>query len=136
MSIGIEVLAGKSKKLLVGGKYCQQDIVVSSPPSAEGDISRALGDIIAFQKELLGVITFSIDGVSYEAKEGMTWAEWVDSEYNTIGAYPDGSYISIEKDNDTLDLFYGLTEDFVYEIATVNDTISSGHNYTFEEGWS
>ena len=28
------------------------------------------------------VIEFTIDGVKYEAKEGMTWREWVNSEYN------------------------------------------------------
>lgn len=31
-----------------------------------------------------GIITFTIEGVSYYAEEGMTWEEWVNSEYNTI----------------------------------------------------
>ena len=30
-------------------------------------------------------ITFTIDGTSYTALEGMTWAEWCESEYNTGG---------------------------------------------------
>lgn len=30
---------------------------------------------------------FTINGTSYQAKEGMTWAEWVNSEYNTKGFY-------------------------------------------------
>ncbi len=30
-------------------------------------------------------ITFTIDGTSYTAIDGMTWAEWVDSTYNTDG---------------------------------------------------
>ena len=29
------------------------------------------------------LITFTIGGVQYQAEEGMTWGEWVDSEYNT-----------------------------------------------------
>ena len=29
------------------------------------------------------LITFTIDGTSYQAEEGMTWGEWVDSKYNT-----------------------------------------------------
>lgn len=33
------------------------------------------------------LISFTIDGTSYQAEEGMTWAEWVASSYNTIGAY-------------------------------------------------
>lgn len=32
-----------------------------------------------------GQISFTIDGVTYLADEGMTWAEWVASEYNTDG---------------------------------------------------
>ena len=29
------------------------------------------------------LISFTIDGVSYQAEEGMTWDEWVSSSYNT-----------------------------------------------------
>lgn len=29
-----------------------------------------------------GLITFTIDGVEYQAEEGMTWEEWINSEYN------------------------------------------------------
>ena len=32
------------------------------------------------------LITFTIGGTTYQAIDGMTWAEWVDSDYNTIGA--------------------------------------------------
>lgn len=31
------------------------------------------------------LITFTIDGTTYQAMNGMTWGEWVDSEYNTGG---------------------------------------------------
>jgi hypothetical protein len=31
------------------------------------------------------LISFTIDGTSYQAAEGMTWGEWVASEYNTGG---------------------------------------------------
>ena len=31
------------------------------------------------------LIRFTIDGTTYLAEEGMTWGEWVDSEYNTDG---------------------------------------------------
>lgn len=33
------------------------------------------------------LISFSIDGVNYFAEEGMTWEEWVNSEYNTDNYY-------------------------------------------------
>lgn len=31
------------------------------------------------------LITFTIDGTSYQAEDGMTWAEWCESDYNTGG---------------------------------------------------
>ena len=31
------------------------------------------------------LISFTVAGTSYQAEEGMTWAEWVDSEYNVDG---------------------------------------------------
>ena len=33
------------------------------------------------------LISFTIDGIKYRAEEGMTWKEWIDSEYNTSGCY-------------------------------------------------
>ncbi len=54
-----------------------------------GDIETALDGIIAIQNGLIGDIAFSIDGVIYTALVGMTWGEWCDSEYNTIGAHID-----------------------------------------------
>ena len=33
----------------------------------------------------LELITFTIDGTSYQAEEGMTWEQWVNSSYNTGG---------------------------------------------------
>ena len=37
------------------------------------------------------MINFTIDGTPYQAEEGMTWAEWIDSASNTIGLYLMGS---------------------------------------------
>ena len=43
------------------------------------------------------LISFTIDGVSYQAEEGMTWGEWGDSEYDPsghwFGGYFDGYYL-------------------------------------------
>ena len=33
------------------------------------------------------LITFTIDGTEYQAEEGMTWGEWVESEYNNTDKY-------------------------------------------------
>lgn len=40
------------------------------------------GALYVLEAEL---ITFTIDGTEYQAEDGMTWAEWVESEYNTGG---------------------------------------------------
>jgi hypothetical protein len=37
----------------------------------------------------VNIITFMIKGVEYQAKDGMTWGEWINSEYNTDGYYTD-----------------------------------------------
>lgn len=46
------------------------------------------------------LITFTIDGTTYQAEEGMTWGEWVDSSYNN-GVYvldSGGLYIELASD--------------------------------------
>lgn len=54
-----------------------------------GCIETALDSIIAIQNGLIGDIAFRINGEIYTALVGMTWGEWCDSEYNTVGAYVD-----------------------------------------------
>lgn len=39
------------------------------------------------------LIDFTIGGTAYQAESGMTWGEWVESEYNTDGAHIDGVQI-------------------------------------------
>ena len=40
------------------------------------------------------LINFTIDGTAYQAEEGMTWQEWVNSSYNTDGYYVLGNIIN------------------------------------------
>ena len=46
------------------------------------------------------LITFTIDGTEYQAEEGMTWEEWVASEYNTgtFECKSNSNYISYKYD--------------------------------------
>lgn len=44
------------------------------------------------------LISFTIDGTTYQAEEGMTWKQWVESDYNT-GNYQATTY-HIVKDGD------------------------------------
>lgn len=57
-----------------------------------GNIEQALDAILAIQKELMPkpiTIVFTILDTEYTATEGMTWTEWIDSEYNIDGFYID-----------------------------------------------
>ena len=36
-------------------------------------------------------ISFTIDNVTYQAEEGMTWSQWAESAYNTIDIYDAGT---------------------------------------------
>ena len=54
------------------------------------------------------LITFTIDGTTYQAIDGMTWGEWINSKYNTIGltyAISPGGDKVVGTSSD----FYGLT---------------------------
>ena len=42
-------------------------------------------------------INFTIDGTSYQAEAGMTWAQWVaDPAYNTVGLEKDGEWYIVD----------------------------------------
>ena len=87
-------------------------------------VDEALDAIIAIQKNLIGLITFTIGGVEYEAKEGMTWGEWVESEYNSEGYYissASGNVFEPEADN-------GVGYEGIH--ANQNDAIIPGRAYT------
>jgi hypothetical protein len=47
------------------------------------------------------LITFTIEGVKYLAEEGMTWGEWVESEYNIDKYYiGNDNYVYLTNDRD------------------------------------
>lgn len=53
-----------------------------------GDINSTLGDINSVLESIINggsgvsLITFKIDDTEYQAENGMTWEEWINSEYN------------------------------------------------------
>ena len=66
------------------GYFGAARIIVDIPPAPDWDGSHTIsGD----------TISFSIDGVTYEAEDGMTWEQWVASDYNTDGYYVGNSRI-------------------------------------------
>lgn len=88
-------------------------------------------DMAAKIRALGGVdeITFTIDGTSYTAEEGMTWEEWVESEYNTIDAYLIG---------DEIKTVYTYSGDRLIDVnggsIRSTDIIVADYNYNIETG--
>lgn len=68
------------------------------------------------------LISFTIYGDSYQAEEGMTWGEWVNSQYNT-----DGYYIDFDDSisNQSGSAWVGTSEYYVFS----QDIIIEGYQY-------
>lgn len=96
-----------------------------------GDISTALDSIIAIQDELIGntpeeevLITFKVGRASCTAVQGMSWSEWIDSDYNTVAAYViDGTNITYEEDS-ALQLYSHNTDLYVVPSDIIEDGVS------------
>lgn len=74
------------------------------------------------------LINFTIGGTSYSAEEGMTWEEWCNSEYNTIGASANSNagYITDKNYMNTIHTVSSSVE------VLPSDTIVNGENYEFK----
>lgn len=73
---------------------------------------------------IYSLITFTINGIEYQAKEGMNWIQWCNSTYNTNGYSADTT--CVYKNGWCL----YLSEQFVLG----NDIIVAGKNYTHTIG--
>ena len=85
------------------------------------DYEYGIRPVITISKEALNkrFIEFTIDGVWYAAEEGMTWSEWVNSDYNTGGFLVTGNDLVL-KGTMVVSLVYG------------SEKISSGVSYNLE----
>ena len=80
------------------------------------------------------LIEFSIGSTTYQAEEGMTWAEWVESEYNTFGYFIGedySNYIKVPGSGSTRVVIttasFILYDSYTYVLKT--DLIISQHSY-------
>ena len=69
--------------------------------------------------DLVKLISFTISSTSYQAEEGMTWGEWVASDYNTGGYVLSGNIIKTPEG-----AFVKLNGNFVVSSDTVVDNAS------------
>ena len=87
-----------------------------------------------YNVELVELITFTVDGASYQAEEGMTWGEWLQSNYAAEGwhAYLAGTtqsgvdYYYIR--NNIAELL--KTDDGFFPITT-DEVAPESYGYTF-----
>ena len=95
------------------------------------------GDIYLVEGGGAALINFTINGTAYQAEEGMTWQEWVNSSYNTYGCTIEGSSVKGKGNNGSPTYIYinqnsSLTlvssTDSIIKNATYEDAAGGGGN--------
>lgn len=120
--------------------------VVNGSWTADDEILVQMGLIVEIVEELIGkfpgAATFEFEvyhqylndyeggTVTYEAEDGMTWAEWVASDYNTSGFRADEWDVR----DANYDVLFTNSEDYVSVNQT--DVIIAGHSYYCESDGS
>lgn len=72
-------------------------------------------------------INFIVNGITYEAENGMTWEDWVNSEYNTGSFTISGNYVYGRVYTHTI-----VYNRDTYQNVNKNDTIISGGIYAYD----
>ena len=106
-------------------------IIVNEPateavPEYEGDVTVS-GRVV--------MINFTVAGTSYEAEEGMTWRQWVDSDYNTAGFFEhflDGVTCVGIRSGSSSSNGYGVAYNDAF--VPITDLIVDGREYTEKYG--
>ena len=76
-----------------------------------------------------GETTFKIEGKTYKVEKDMTWAQWIESEYNTDKYRIEGNSTNgVVLKSDSIDTIKHCPK--TTEIALAKDTIIIGQNYT------
>ena len=75
------------------------------------------------------LITFTINDIEYQAEEGMTWEEWINSEYNNNGYHSDdGEYVYVQSSSSdhirSIRVAYDVTSVHVQELIIKNRNYS------------
>lgn len=82
------------------------------------------GQDLVYEKQA-STISFTIGSATYQAEEGMTWTEWVNSSYNIISAYIYGSEVAVGVE--TRMSYIGVVICGFSQLA--NQTINANQNY-------
>ena len=88
-SVIAAIEGGKAASISCKDKLMRTDIVVTVPELGGADVPEWDGSYTISG----GTISFTVGDDTYQAEDGMTWAEWVASDYNTDGYYIQGSLV-------------------------------------------
>ena len=77
------------------------------------------GTVTITNPEPENLMSFTIDGTTYQSADGMTWLEWVNSEYNTAGYYCSNAYDYVGNSDDK----------YSYLVKRSNGTLVVGSEY-------
>ena len=89
------------------------------------------------------LITFTINSKPYQAEEGMTWQQWVDSEYNVVedpytgqNSINNGNWYVSGNEICITDGFMsgGSVADASYVLVTPQEVIMANYSYKLERG--
>lgn len=118
---GEKLSAGGSKEYQLTGKISEKADLTSATQVAS----------MVLTVEKVEIIAFKIGGGSYQAEEGMNWAEWVGSSYNTDGYVIEGSSIYNEETGFAIGTTYTnwvIPEDVIIAGYTYSHVVSVGGN--------
>ena len=102
---GETIQAGKAKQVTVKLEYISNGDVADGPFTVEfGDISMFFATVSGMNEPQKSIITFSINYnneiITFQAEEGMTWEEFINSSYNTNNSFTNNQsddYVQYEK---------------------------------------
>lgn len=77
------------------------------------------------------LITFTIAGDTYQAEEGMTWGDWVNSIYNTNNEFELRSDLDVYVVVKTTDAYYRICLNNYTDVHSTDKVLS--HSYLFRK---
>lgn len=116
-----------------GGIYEEEHTVqIINPQMCILPPTKVVGnDLVVSAEEVVvneALISFTIDSTSYQAEEGMTWADWIDSEYSDGTYAPHPNLVAQPCKNQSN---YFITEDGTSGGSVLmTDTIIANHAYS------
>ena len=91
-----------------------------------GDINSVLESIISGGGSVQ-LITFTISSIEYQAEEGMTWGEWIDSAYNTnYNLHPSDNRYIVPPSSAVMAVYDGFNNRHII----ISDIIRANYGYT------